>query len=80
MRTVPLTTSENLYAIILAVMVIPWGALCKIIVPTHLFDYFAVDERPMEPEEKFNTTMMTSRRSSYIGNRSMVRSDDSGNF
>jgi len=53
MRTVPLTTGENLYAIGLAVLVIPWGMVCKRFIPASLFDRFAVDERPMGAEERF---------------------------
>jgi len=53
MRTVPLTTGENLYAIGLAVLVIPWGMVCKRFIPASLFDRFAVDERPMGVEERF---------------------------
>ena len=70
LRTVPLTVNENLYALVLAAVVIPWGAASKWLIPARLFDRFAVDERPMEVEERFAAPMITSRRSSYLGSRS----------
>lgn len=68
MRTVPLTARENAYAIILAAMVLPWGVLCKLILPSSIFDRFGVDERPMGPEERFAQPMILSRRNSYVSN------------
>lgn len=38
LRTVPLTTNENVYAIGLAAMVIPWAVFCKMFIPAAWFE------------------------------------------